>query len=142
MQYGVHSEAEARRDIDAFISRLPDRIRNEFEYYYSDKSSREKASLLFRGEYANHLFRELGKGIGLRGYPHTPEGQAKFYADVIPMFKSLDFCKGAFIYMWNDSDCCYVCGQEDCPVETGWGIVDGKGNPKPAYFAVQKAFAQ
>ena len=68
-------------------------------------------------------------------------GQAKFYTDLIPRLKSLDFCIGAFIYMWDDSDHCYVCGQKDCPVETGWGIVDGEGNLKPAYYAVQKAFA-
>ena len=139
--YGVHSEAQARKIIDAFIDRLPERINREFDAYYSDKSAKEKADLLFKGEYANHIYRELAKGVSLRGYPHTPEGQAKFYADLIPKIRALDFCIGAFIYMWNDSERCYVCGQTDCPVETGWGIVDGKGNPKPAYYAVQKAFA-
>ncbi len=141
-QYGVHSEAQARQNIDAFIAKLPTSLREEFEEMYSGKSSREKAKLLFKGEYANHIYRELAKGVELRGYPHSPEGQAKFYADLIPKLKALDFCKGAFIYMWNDSPRCYVCGQEDCPVETGWGIVDGKGKEKPAYYAVQKAFAE
>ena len=140
-RYGVHSEAEAKKDIDAFISRLPQRLRREFEEYYADKSVKEKAKLLFKGEYANHIYRELSKGTYLRGYPHSPEGQAKFFADLIPKLKALDFCKGAFIYMWNDSERCYVCGQKGCPVETGWGIVDGEGKLKPAYFAVQKAFA-
>ena len=79
---------------------------------------------------------------GLRGYEHSPEGQAKFYADLIPKLKNCGFVIGAFLYMWNDSEHCYVCGQSDCPVETGWGIVDGEGNPKPAYYAVRDAFAQ
>ena len=45
-----------------------------------------------------------------------------------------------FVYCWGDSDSCYVCGQADCPVETGWGLVDGKGNPKPSYYAVKEAY--
>ncbi|MBR6361096.1 MAG: hypothetical protein IKS04_04810, partial [Clostridia bacterium] len=36
---------------------------------------------------------------------------------------------------------CYVCGQEECPVETGWGLIDGKGKPKPAYYAVRDGFS-
>ena len=140
-RYKVNSEAEACQDINAFIKHLPKDLRDEFRHLYKDKSDSEKADLLFKGEYANHIYRELSEGTGLDGYPHTPEGQAKFFADLIPMIKDLDFCIGAFIYMWNDSERCYVCGQKGCPVETGWGIVDGEGKLKPAYFAVQKAFA-
>ena len=44
--------------------------------------------------------------------------------------------------MWNDSAQCYICGQADCPVETGWGIIDGEGQAKPSYYTVQKAFAK
>lgn len=140
-RYNVSSEEEARKDINAFIKHLPKDLRNEFRTLYKDKSDSEKADLLFKGEYANHIYRELSEGTGLSGYPHTPEGQAKFFKDLIPKVKALDFCIGAFIYMWNDSERCYVCGQKGCPVETGWGIVDGEGKLKPAYYAVQKAFA-
>ena len=140
-RYKVNSEEEARKDINAFIKRMPKDLRDEFRELYSDKSDSEKADLIFKGEYANHIYRELSEGTGLDGYPHTPEGQAKFFADLIPTIKSLNFCIGAFIYMWNDSERCYVCGQKGCPVETGWGIVDGEGKLKPAYYAVKKAFA-
>ena len=140
-RYKVNSEEEARQDINAFIKRMPKDLRDEFRELYSDKSDSEKADLIFKGEYANHIYRELSEGTGLDGYPHTPEGQAKFYTDLIPKLKDLDFCIGAFIYMWHDSERCYVCGQKDCPVETGWGLVDGEGNLKPAYYAVQQAFA-
>ena len=140
-RYKVNSEEEARKDINAFIKRMPKDLRDEFRHLYKNKSDSEKADLLFKGEYANHIYRELSEGTGLAGYPHTPEGQAKFFADLIPIVKNLDFCIGAFIYMWNDSERCYVCGQKGCPVETGWGIVDGDGNLKPSYYAVQKAFA-
>ena len=141
-RYKVNSEEEARQDINAFIKHMPKDLRDEFRELYSDKSDSEKADLIFKGEYANHIYRELSEGTGLDGYPHTPEGQAKFFADLIPIIKDLDFCIGAFIYMWHDSEHCYVCGQKNCPVETGWGLVDGEGNLKPAYYAVQKAFAE
>lgn len=139
--YGFDSEEAVRADVDTFISRLPERLKNEFDEMYADLSSDEKADLLFKGEYANHIYKELSEGTGLYGYPHTPEGQANFYAYLIPELRKFSWCIGAFIYMWDDSDMCYVCGQPDCPVETGWGIVDGQGNPKPAYYAVRDAFA-
>ena len=141
-RYGVESEDEAKQDIDAFISRLPEPIREEFETNYKDMSDSEKAQLLFYGEYANHIYQELNEGTELNGYPHTPQGQAKFYTDLIPMLRKLDFCIGAFIYMWSDSERCYVCHEPDCPVETAWGLVDNKGYKKPAYYAVQRAFAK
>ena len=138
--YGFDNEEAVRKDVNAFISRLPDGIRNEFETIYSDRTNEEKFDLLFHGEYSNHIYCELQEGTGLYGFTHTPEGQAEFYSYLIPRLRSLPWCIGAIIYMRNDSERCYVCGQSDCPVETGWGIVDGEGNPKPAYYAVQKAF--
>ncbi len=141
-KYGFNSEAEATADIDTFISNLPERIRKEFENYYSDRTAEEKADLLFNGEFSNHIYCELAEGVKLNGYDHTPEGQGKFFEDLIPRMMDLPYVVGAVIYCWEDSDKCYVCGQSDCPVETGWGLVDGQGNPKPAYYAVQKAFAE
>ena len=80
-------------------------------------------------------------GMGLYGFPHTPIGQAAFFSYVIPKLRKLDFLAGAIVYCWSDNSDCYVCGQEDCPVETKWGLVDGDGNPKPAYYAVKYAFS-
>ncbi len=141
-QYGVHSEEEAAKDIDAFIARLPDPLRKDIEKSCAGMSGKEKVKAIFKGEYANHIYCELPDGFGLIGYPHSPQGQAKFYADLIPQLRSMRFCIGAFIYMWHDSECCYVCGQADCPVETGWGLLDGQGQPKEAYYAVRDAFAR
>ena len=138
--YGFDSEEDVRNDVDTFISRLPYNLRAEFERLYSGLSDEEKFDLLFNGEYSNHIYRELQEGTGLYGFDHTPEGQAEFYSYLIPKLRALPWCIGAVVYMWNDSSSCYVCGQTDCPVETGWGLVDGEGNPKPAYYAVQKAF--
>ncbi len=138
--YGYSSEEEAMADIDNFIKALPEELANEFDRY-ADETPEYRADLMFNGEFANHLYRELPKGYGLYGYPHTPEGQAEFFSYIIPKIRSLDYVVGSFIYMWDDTGDCYVCGQDDCPVETKWGLVDSEGNPKPAYYAVQKAFA-
>lgn len=140
-KYGYNSEEEARANIDDFISRLPEDMREEIIEDYSDRTPEERADLIFNGEYSNHLYCELAEGTGLYGFEHTPEGQADFFEYVIPKIRKLDYVIGMCVYCWADSDSCYVCGQSDCPVETGWGLVDGKGEPKPAYYAVQKSFA-
>lgn len=61
---------------------------------------------------------------------------------VLSLLRELDFLAGVFIDCYADSDMCYFCGQHDCPVETKWGLVDGRGNEKPSYYAVQAAFAE
>lgn len=47
---------------------------------------------------------------------------------------------GLIVYCWSDSDRCYVCGQEDCPTETRWGLVTCDDKEKPSYYAVKEAF--
>lgn len=140
-RYGFENEEAARADINTFIKRLPQRLRTEIERNYGNRSDEEKAGLIFDGEYANHIYCELQEGTRLLGYPHTPDGQAAFFADVLERLLKLDYLIGAFVYMWNDSEACYVCGQADCPVETGWGLVDGQGHKKPSYYTVRDGFA-
>lgn len=139
-KYGYNSEKEARANIDDFINNLPEELRNEFDRY-ADETPEYRAQLMFDGEFSNHLYCELDDGMGLYGFPHTPIGQAAFFSYVIPKIRDLNFLAGAIVYCWSDSSDCYVCGQEDCPVETKWGLVDGDGNPKPAYYAVKYAFS-
>ncbi len=139
-KYGYNSEEEARADIDNFIKALPEELANEFDRY-ADKTPEERASLMFDGEFSNHLYCELQDGFGVYGFPHTPEGQAEFLSYTLPKVQKLDYVIGSIVYCWSDSGDCYVCGQADCPVETKWGLVDSEGNPKPAYYAVKDAFA-
>ena len=141
-KYGYNSEAEATADMDNFIQKLPEDMKEEILELYPDYTAEQYADVIFRGEYMNHFYTSLPEGYYLDGYTHTPDGQAKFFADLIPKLLSKDYIVGTVIYCWGDSDSCYVCGQSDCPVETGWGLVDGQGNPKPSYYAVQKAFAE
>lgn len=138
--YGYSSEDEARADIDNFIKALPEDLADEFDRY-ADETPEYRADLMFEGEFRSHVYRELPEGFGLYGYPHTHEGQAEFFSYIIPKIRKLDYVIGSFVYMWDDTGDCYVCGQEDCPVETKWGLVDSEGNPKPAYYAVQQAYA-
>ena len=138
--YGYSNEEQARADIDNFIKALPEELANEFDKY-ADETPEYRANLMFEGEFSNHLYRELHEGFGLYRFPHTPEGQADFFSYIIPKIRKLDYVIGSFVYMWNDTGDCYVCGQEDCPVETKWGLVDSEGNPKPSYYAVKEAFA-
>lgn len=138
--YGFSSEEEARENIDEFIANLPPDLADEFDKY-ADETPEYRANQMFDGEYSNHLYRELPDGYGLYGFPHTPEGQADFFSYIIPKIRDLDYVVGSFIYCWEDSGDCYVCGQTDCPVETKWGLIDGEGNPKPSYYAVKEAFA-
>mgnify|MGYP002700454368 FL=1 len=107
---------------------------------YGDRSDEEKGDLIFDGEYSNHLYCELQEGFGLYDYEHTPEGQAEFFSYIIPKLRDLDYLVGMCVYCWQDSGDCYVCGQDDCPVETKWGLVDYNGDPKPSYYAVQEAY--
>lgn len=139
-KYGYSSEKEARANIDDFISNLPEDLRNEFDIY-ADETPEYRANLMFDGEFSNHLYCELQDGFGLYGFPHTHEGQADFFSYTLPKIQKLDYVIGTIVYCWADSGDCYVCGQEDCPVETKWGLVDSEGNPKPAYYAVQEAFS-
>lgn len=139
-KYGFDSEEEARANIWEFVNNLPDDLTEEITRDYSDRSPEEVGNLIFDGEYSNHIYCELPDGYGLYGYPHTPEGQAELYDYIIKKVRNLDYVIGMCLYCWADSDSCYVCGQAECPVETGWGLVDGKGQPKPAYYAVQRGF--
>ena len=137
--YGYSSEEEARADIDNFIKALPEELANEFDKY-ADETPEYRANLMFEGEFSNHLYTELHEGFGLYGFPHTPDGQAEFFSYIIPKIRKHSYVIGSFIYMWDDTGDCYVCGQTECPVETKWGLVDSDGNPKPAYYAVKEAF--
>ena len=139
--YGFSSEADATARMDEFLDALPKDMSEEIRELYPDASNEELAEMLFRGEYSHHLYKQLPENCRLDNYDHTPEGQAKFYKELIPKLRKLDYLCGAFVYCWADSSHCYVCGQPDCPVETGWGLVDGNGNPKPSYYAVSEAFA-
>jgi len=144
-EYGYSSEEEARNDIINFINneKFPTDLKDTLYKAVENQTAEELAFKLFDDVYRDHLYRELSNGYQLNDYKHTPDDQAKFYTDVIKEhFMKMDFLCGAFMYMYTDSSACYICGQSDCPVETGWGLLDLNGNKKPAYYAVKEAYGE
>lgn len=97
---------------------------------------------IMSSEYKAHIYCQLAEDYYVTGYPHTPQGQADYMKAAIDDALTLDYLCGSFVYCYADSDKCYVCGQSDCPVETGWGLVDGEGDPKPLYYAIQEKFGE
>lgn len=137
-KYGAKSEKDAKKNIEAFVGNMPKYFADHINFLAGNDPKRYN-ELLFNSDLTNHLYCELPRTTKIPGYEHTPEGQAKFYADILPRLYSLPYVCGSIIYCWQDSDKCYVCGQAECPTETVWGLTDRNGNPKPSYYAVQKA---
>ncbi|MDR1939456.1 MAG: hypothetical protein LBQ40_01500 [Clostridiales bacterium] len=135
-EYGYNSEEEAKADIENFIEKRPESFQRELR----KSGGSDPGGYLFSDMVRGHLYRELPEGVAIKGYPHTPQGQADFYAYMIPRLASRPYILGTFIYSWSDSERCYVCGFEDCPIETRWGLVDNDGHKKPSYDAVRLAF--
>ncbi len=75
-------------------------------------------------------------------FPHKEEGQAAFYADLLPKLLSHPHLAGAVIYCMRDSERCFLCGEADCPTETAWGLLRLDGTKKPAYHVVKQYFEQ
>jgi len=137
--YGVRTPQEAKDNIVSFVEKLPRRLREHVKKVGDGNPSRYY-DLLFHSELDNHLYRELPKRTHIPGYPHTPQGQADFYRDLLPRLYRLPYLCGAFIYCYGDAEKCYICGQDDCPTETRWGLVDCAGHENPSYFSVRDAF--
>jgi len=68
---------------------------------------------------------------------HSEKEQAEYIVEAMNVFLSKQYVIGAFYFMWSDRERCWQCGLPNCPIETGWGLTDTKGNPKPSYYAYQ-----
>ncbi len=139
-QYGAKDEADANAHMEQLVEQLPAFMRNHVKLVCENDSDRYY-NFLFHSDYTNHLYKELPKATRIPGYGHTYEGQAKFYRDLLPCIYRKPFMAGAFVYSYRDADRCHVCGQDDCPTETRWGLTERDGTPKPAWYAVQEQFA-
>ena len=139
-RYGVASEQEAREKLGLFMKNL-EAAEPKLHGRATNLASGNPADLLFNTMERNHFYSEMPKGVVIKKYPHTPEGQADFYRDIFPLLAKLPFALGAFIYCWRDKERCGYCGQADCPQETRWGLVDPECREKPSYYAVRDALA-
>lgn len=141
MRYGASSKKEAKKNIVSFVEHMPKQFGDHVKYLAHDDSSRFY-DMIFKSDLVDHLYCELPALTKIPGYPHTPEGQAKFYSKILTSLYEKNYTAGAIIYCYSDYPHCYICGQEDCPVETRWGLVDCDCKPKPAYYAVKEAFGK
>ncbi len=135
-QYGYASEAQAKADIDNFVKKLPAALQARLKESYEPS---QWGDAIF-DNMGDHFYRQIASTATYRGYPHTPQGQAQFYADILPRLKKLKCLAGVILYCCQDSSFCWFCGFEGCPSETRWGILDPTGKPKPAFDAVKAAF--
>ena len=140
-RYGVGSEREAREKIELFMANIK-QLNEKMWERVTKNASGSYADYIFKSDYKNHFYSELPKRTVIKQYPHTPQGQAKFYRDIFPRLAGLPFLLGTFIYHWPDGEKCGYCGQADCPTETRWGLVDLDKNEKPSYYAVRDALAK
>jgi len=83
----------------------------------------------------NGLFYEAPGG-------HTPEVAAEYFRRGLEIFAKHPHVLGNFLFAFADAPTCWHCGRPECPAECYWGIVDKNLNPKPAYYAIQKAIAE
>lgn len=120
------------RRFDEYLACLPPRLAD-----FARKADASERVNFVRGSMTHTLKKWWAKS----DIEHTPEGQAKFYDELLPSLKKEPHLAGAVVYCWQDSAECFLCGQPDCPCETAWGLVDVDGKPKPAYFAVRRNFA-
>ncbi len=139
--YGFKDEKEAKKDIMKFVDALPPHFRNHVKFVCGDNVQVTK-DFMFAGDMTNHLYKELPRITVIPGMPHTPEGQAKFFTNVIDRLYKLPFMCGTIIYCYSDFHYCGYCGQTDCPTETLWGLVDTDRKPKPSYYAVKEAYGR
>ncbi len=140
-RYGAKSEKEAKKNIEKFVDNMPKHFADHIKFVCSGDPTRY-FGFLFRSDMVNHFYGELPRLTKIPGYPHTPDGQARFFEDLISHLYSLDFVCGCNIYCYKDPDMCYYCGQKECPTETRWGLVDAEGNEKPSYRAVRNVFGR
>lgn len=138
---GVNSEKEARDNIISFVENMPPHFRDHVKYVCRNNPDKY-FDFIFKSDIRNHFYRELPAITKIPGCPHTPRGQAQFFEKCIERLYSLDFICGCNIYCYKDPDRCYYCGQEDCPTETRWGLVDSSEREKPSYRAVRKVFGR
>lgn len=138
-RYNFPDEAAVRADPEDFLAAV-ERTNPNMAAYIRQQCGDDLEGFLFSLDFRTHLYAEIPADYVIKEYPHTPEGQAGFYSDVIPRLAKHPFVIGAFIYEWKDAERCYVCHQEDCPTETRLGLVDSHGKPKPAFDAVKDAY--
>lgn len=156
MEFGFASVGGQVQDPDAEIraylnergfADLDDAVRRADEYIQTLPGALRKAAEICAPEDRNSFIHGgwehlLKKWFSHGTLPHTEEGQAEFYRELLPKLLANEHLAGAILYCWQDSPYCGNCGAEDCPCETAWGITRVDGSRKPAYEVIRDIFTQ
>ncbi len=130
-RFGFRDFDEAVANCELFLERLPE----ELSAHIKSAPSKDWEANLRHLE--PHILKKWVGGSA--EYPHTLEGQAKFYRDLLPMLLQSPHLIGFFIFSFRDAGRCFFCKEEDCPCETAWGLLDRNGEKKPSFYAVKEA---
>ena len=125
------NDVQARRD--EFIETLPPKLRA------SAQNCAEEDIPLVITSMMPHL---LKAWFTEKLFPHTEEGQAEFYAELLPKLIASPHIAGLCVFCWYNSHMCFTCESHECPCETAWGMLRSDGTPKPSYYAVKEAFTK
>ncbi len=131
--WGFSSIEDATARIDDVAAKLPERLRR-----IAMSASPEERLEIIRPFFPHLLKRWPCPSL----LPHTEEGQAAFYRELLPQLMAHPHLGGAVLYCIQDSPRCFLCGASDCPLETAWGLLRLDGSPKPAYHTVRDIFAK
>lgn len=111
------------------------------EWGYSSLQSGEKyTDVELKNHYNQDVCRNKRWGASW-GAGHTPEEQARYISECLPIFAEHPAVIGNFFFRWSDTAQCWQCGEADCPAECAWGCVDVNQKPKPAYYALKNGIA-
>ncbi len=128
---GFKDFEDAIANMDAFIETFPERIKRRILLCVpEDRLGCIMASML-------HVAKKWYTDCKI---PHSEEGQAEFYAQLLPKLLEHPYVGGAVIYCLKDSTRCFYCGEPDCPCETAWGLIRIDESLKPAYHTVKELF--
>ena len=135
--FGYDSEQAARADIENFVAKLPANF--QMHIRMGSEDPRDWGDLVFV-THRDHFYREF-TGKLYKRCAHTPQGQAEYFRDLMPKLLKLECLAGIMVFRYKDAAECWFCGFSDCPHETSFGLIDGNGNEKPAFYAVQETIA-
>lgn len=133
-RFGFQNFDEAVENCELFLERLPEILSAHIK-----SAPRKDWEPNLRHLEPHILKKWVG---GSEEYPHTPEGQAKFYRDLLPKLLASPHLIGFFIFSFKDAGRCFFCHESDCPCETAWGLLDVNDEKKPSYYAVKEALCK
>ncbi len=131
--WGFNGLDDVRSRVEEFITKLPPQMQA-----IAEKASPAERLHAIRPEFFSHLLKKWPTPTAI---PHSELGQVAFYGKLLPKLLAHPHLAGAVIYCMKDSERCFLCGAEDCPLETTWGLLRLDGSTKLAYEVVKSVFS-